>query len=194
VYPARMRPHRALLVLVSVASMGLAGLASHARAEQAYSPELAAQRQLQELLERDHASEMPGHHVVFSRDRVACAQVVRAAIDPPLYPGTGVRTVLVGPDGRTYGQHGEGDLADLARACGWLTAPPPPSVAQSFLSFALVNGMLATHGAATVQLAHGTLTISVRRAEPLSGRDVEDIVLTIPARGPARLERRRVTE
>jgi hypothetical protein len=54
--------------------------------------------------------------------------------------------------------------------------------------------MLATHGAATVQLAHGSLTISVRRAEPLSGRDVEDIVLTIPPTGPARLERRPVTQ
>jgi hypothetical protein len=184
---------RVALVLLAV-SFAVLSLGSRAEAERAFSPEVEAQRQLEALLSRDHASEMSGHHVVFTRDQVACARVVRAAIDPPLYPGTGVRTVLLGPDGRTYGQHGSGDLADLARACGWLTTAPTPAVAQSFLSFALVNGMLATHGAATVQLAHGSLTISVRRAEPLSGRDVEDIVLTNPPTGPARLERRPVTQ
>ncbi len=182
------------MFVLLVAWLVVVSLESPVRAERAFSPEVGAQRQLQALLERDHASEMAGHRVVFTRDQVACARVVRAAIDPPLYPGTGVRTVLVGPDGRMFGQHGAGDLADLARACGWLTTPPPPSVAQSFLSFALVEGMLATHGAATVQLAHGTLTISVRRVDPLRGHDVEDIVLTVPPRGPASLERRPVSE
>ena len=186
---------RSRLALVFVAaSFALLSLRSPVRAERAFSPEVEAQRQLGALLSRDHASEMAGHRVVFSRDQVACARVVRAAIDPPLYPGTGVRTVLVGPDGRTYGQHGAGDLGDLARACGWLTTAPTPAVAQSFVSFALVEGMLATHGAASVQLARGTLTISIRRADPLRGHDVEDIVLTIPAHGPARIERRPVTE
>lgn len=184
---------RLTLALLPASSLVIT-LASEVRAERAFSPEAEAQRQLAALLQRDHASEMTGHHVVFSRDQVACARVVRAAIDPPLYPGTGVRTVLIGPDGRTYGQWGGADLADLARACGWLSAPPTPAVAQSFLSFALVDGMLATHGAPTVSLTAGVLTISVRRAEPLSGHDVEDIVITIRAQGAAGIERRRITE
>jgi len=168
-------------------------LVAHVRAERAFAPDVEAERQLRGELERVHASEMPGHRVVFSRDRVDCAVVVRAAITPPLYPGTGVRTVLLGPDGETYGQYGRGDLADLARLCGWLTTPPTPAVAQSLISFAIVDGMLAVPRPATVTLVAGTLTLSLRRADPMSGRDVEDIVLTIPPTGPARIERRPIS-
>lgn len=181
------------LVAIAVAAALAAFVVAPASAERAFAPDVEAERQLRALLERDHAGEMPGHRVIFSRDRVGCAVVVRAAIDPPLYPGTGVRTVLVGPDGGTYGQHGRSDLADLARRCGWLTTPPTPAVAQSLISFALLDGMLATHGTTVVTVTSGTLALSVRRAEPLSGRDVEDIVVVLPATGLARIERRPVS-
>ncbi len=185
----KLHAHVASAVAVALSLLAVA----HVSAERAFAPDVEAEHQLRGALERSHASEMPGHRVVFSRDRVGCAVVVRAAISPPLYPGTGVMTVLVGPNGETYGEHGRSDLADLARLCGWLTTPPTPAVAQSLISFALLDGMLATHGTTTVALVAGTLTLSVRRAEPMSGHDVEDIVVTLPATGPARIERRPVS-
>jgi hypothetical protein len=49
--------------------------------------------------------------------------IVRAIV-PGSYPGTGVRSVVVDADGVSYGLHGTSDLAELARARGWLAAPP----------------------------------------------------------------------
>lgn len=69
-------------------------LASEVRAERVFSAEVQAQRQLAVLLQRDHAIEMTGHHVVFSRDQVAARCGARQRVGEGVLGGT---TLLEGP-------------------------------------------------------------------------------------------------
>jgi hypothetical protein len=108
---------------------------------------------------------------------------------PLLYPGTGVASVLVDRAGQTYGQHGANDLGVLARSCGWLQTAPSPELASRFVSLALYDGMMATRVPPVVTLASGMLTITIRRAEPMSGHEVEALVLVVGAHGPMTVRR-----
>jgi hypothetical protein len=87
-------------------------LASEVRAERVFSAEVEAQRQLAVLLQRDHAIEMTGHHVVFSRDQVAARCGARQRVGEGVLGGT---TLLEGPS-REELLHAPGDGAAASRA------------------------------------------------------------------------------
>ena len=145
-----------------------------------------AARALSAALERAHRLETgPDHRVRTAHEDAGFATVVTASFDPPLYPGTGVATVLVGADGRSYGQHGERDLAALARALGWLRDPPTAAVFLRAINASQFNGMLAHRAPPALELAGGVLGFTVRRADPMSGDEVETVVVEIRERGAA---------
>ncbi len=170
----------------TVTSIALAAaLASGSARGQSLREQGAArlEQSLRTQLETAHARELPGHSITFAREDLGCALLVRAMVTPPLYPGTGVATGLVGTDGLAYGHRVGRDFANLGRACGWLRTSPSVATVNTFVGAALFDGMLATRVATTVALAGGTLRVVIRRAEPMSGTEVERIELTLGAQG-----------
>jgi hypothetical protein len=147
-----------------------------------------ASASLSAALQREYPNEQ-GRRITTSHEDAGFATVVRAGFDPPLYPGTGVLTVLVDSSGRTYGQHGERDFAELARALGWLRAAPSTEVFVRALSLAVANGMLVHRTTPTLELAGGVLRCVLRRAEPMSGREVETWTIEVRASGPVSIAR-----
>lgn len=113
--------------------------------------------------------------------------VARAAI-VDAYPGTGVATALVGPDGTSYGRRGTRTMTSLAKKLGWLTRAPAGKLALKVLNQAYYDGMLAWDSAVapTATLVAGTLTIRFVRMEPLS-QARSNVVMTLAQGTPARV-------
>ncbi len=180
---------RSAVVAVALSSALVSGAAG-ANPAQREAGVARASEKLIALLAREHASDVPGHKIVSVVEDLGCGAVVRASFDPPLYPGSGVRTVVVGEDGRSYGQHGDHDVADFARACAWLTKAPAQRTLALVLSAAAYEGMMAMRVDPVVVLAGGVLKATIRRAEPLSGDEVEELSLEVGPRGPLVVQRR----
>lgn len=112
------------------------------------------------------------------------------------YPGTGVRTALLDASGVAYGTRVDRDLADLARARGWLQSPPAATDLLAAANVALFDGMLALAEDAPQlrQTSDGALELRfVRVAFPSGAREPMEVrigtmgraeVRKLPAEGP----------
>jgi hypothetical protein len=176
-------PRRVRTAVVRGLSLGV--LAVFATPAQAQPAGLSAAEALVRAAVRAQGS----GNIVVTRVPLGCATVVRAALEPSPYPGAGWATVIVGPDGQSYGARARDDVAPLLRACGWLRRAPSVAEARAILSEGWHDGQLATRGDPAVSLVGGRLRISARRAEVLSNTLREDLVLDARPRAPARLVR-----
>ncbi|MEZ4269022.1 MAG: hypothetical protein R3F39_21905 [Myxococcota bacterium] len=106
------------------------------------------------------------------------------------YPGTGFRAVVVDGAGVAYGKSAALGLADLARARGWLTAPPSAADLVRVANAAAFDGLLAlTTDAPTLKKTDdGALELRfVRTAFPSGAR--EPMLLRIGSMGREEVQR-----
>lgn len=112
------------------------------------------------------------------------------------YPGTGMRAVVADDAGVAYGKTADLGLADLARARGWLSTPPPAADLMRVVNAAAFDGLLALEpDAPQVTKTHdGALELRfVRSAFPSGAREPmlvrigalgREEVRRLPAEGP----------
>lgn len=114
--------------------------------------------------------------------------VVQAVV-PGAYPGTGVATVIV-DRGRSYGAHGEADLAELVRRRGWLTHPPAYADYRLLVDDALFDGLAGFDDTLPHSLAQkdGALELRVTR-RMMPSNSLEWVVVRVGPRGKAVVER-----
>jgi hypothetical protein len=106
------------------------------------------------------------------------------AIAEGAYPGSGVAAVLLDPaTGVTYGAHGESDLADLARARGWLKKAPDAAELVKLVNAGQYAGLLIIDAQApTVETTAAGLVLHFARDNfPSGARD--RVTATFPPAG-----------
>lgn len=154
----------------------------------AAKPDAATKRataKLQDLL-RDQAKQA-GKELVAGEEPGALGTTVVRVVVKDAYPGSGVARVVVW-NGKSYGVHGERDLADLARERGWLKKAPETAGFVKLVGDAQFEGLLAVDESTAPSLSAGKdgLVLSlVRRTFPSGAR--EPVRVTIGAKGPAQV-------
>jgi hypothetical protein len=102
------------------------------------------------------------------------------ACNPKAHPGTGMKRVLIGDDGTTYGIHGEKDFAELVRLKGWLQRTPDPREFLRLVNMAYFEGIaLLQNPDPKFQKAGDDLAFRFFRTEHPSGKRTE-VVMRFP--------------
>lgn len=146
-------------------------------------PEKPAERAA-ERLQKALTAQAPGQPIDTRSEPGPLDTTVVTAVVRDAYPGSGVFRVVLDAKGHSYGAHGERNLAELARARGWLARPPSVEALVKLVSAAQFEGLLMLDDASAPKLERrdGGLALElVRRRMPSGAR--EQVEVRFPKQG-----------
>jgi hypothetical protein len=109
-------------------------------------------------------------------------RIVRAAI-PGAYPGTGVAALIYDPrSGKTYGKHGERNIAQLVQERGWLARRLPDAQLIRLVHEARFDGILQLANPVVEPGAGGGLRV-VLPTVALGGEPLRTWIVELPDSG-----------
>lgn len=135
----------------------------------------------------------PAAEVTTSQGKGPCGTTLLTARARSSYPGTGVQTVLIDAQGRSYGRNGERDLGAFLRDRGLLREPPPVTALLQLVDYLEFNGMLGQDPASppVLDTSGGGLELRfVRRSLPAGAP--EQVTVRVSGDGTYQLKREAV--